>query len=135
VEGVLKDGDMLARETVFVYVLPELLQVEPQRLVDLHARLAPGEARETLRTEIAQLWASTDPPAVARWMKSLKDEERRSAAVTAVTRIAAWDPQTATALANEFDIERDDGIRKLLRSVGPGAAGRAAAEGREATPN
>ena len=130
VEGVLKDGDMLSRETVFVYVLPELLQVEPRRLVDLHARLAPGEARETLRTEIAQLWAATDPAAAARWMKSLGDPERRAAAVTAVTRIAAWDPKTATALADEFGIGRDDGIRKLLKSVGPEAAGR-----QSATPN
>lgn len=127
VEGVLKDGDMLARETVFVYVLPELLQVEPKRLTELHARLAPGEARTTLRNEIAQLWASKDPPAASRWIKSLGEDERRAAATTAVTTIAAWDPRTAAALAVEFDLERDVGIRKLLESVGPAAAGREAA--------
>jgi hypothetical protein len=127
VEGVLKDGDMLARETVFVYVLPELLQVEPQRLIDLHARLPPGEARTTLRNEIVQLWASKDPPAASRWIKSLDDDEQRAAAVTAVTTIAAWDPRTAAALAVEFDVERNDDIRRLLKSVGPGAVGREAA--------
>ncbi|HUQ09114.1 MAG TPA: hypothetical protein VM146_02275 [Steroidobacteraceae bacterium] len=127
VEGVLKGGDMLERETVFVYVLPELLQVEPQRLIDLHARLEPGEARTTLRNEIAQLWASKDPPAAAQWIKSLGEKEQHAAAVTAVTTIAAWDPRTATALAAEFDVARDDGIRKLLKSVGPDAAGREAA--------
>lgn len=120
VESVLKDGDMLERETVFVYVLPELLQVEPQRLVDLHARLEPGEARDTLRTEIAQLWASSDPPAAVRWMKTLKDDERRAAAVVAVTTLAPWDPHTAVALAKDFELTDDGGVSKLLRTIAAG---------------
>jgi hypothetical protein len=127
VEGALENGDMLVRETVFVHVLPELLQVEPKRLIDLHARLEPGEARTTLRNEIAQLWASKDPAAASRWIKSLGENERRAAAATAVTTIVAWDPRTAATLAAEFGLDRDDGIRKLLKSVGPAAVGREAA--------
>jgi hypothetical protein len=121
IESTLKDGDLVERETVFVHVLPELLQVEPQRLVALHARLAPGEPRDTLRIEMARLWASTDPPAAMRWMKSLDENERRTAATAAVTTLAPWDPRTASALAGEFGLEREDGIRKLLRSMGPPA--------------
>jgi hypothetical protein len=127
VEGALEHGDMLTRETVFVYLLPELLQVEPKRLTDLYARLERGEARSTLRNEIAQLWASKDPAAASKWIKSLDDADQRAAAIAAVSSIAAWDPRGAAAMAVEFDVERDDGIRKLLKAVGPGAVGREAA--------
>ena len=118
VATVLEVGDKLERETVFVYVLPELLQVEPQRVVDLHARLQPGEARATLRTEIAQLWASRDPVAATRWMKSLTEEERKAAAMVAVRTLVPWDPRTAVSLADELELEleNDAGIRKLLRA-------------------
>ncbi|HEX6637506.1 MAG TPA: hypothetical protein VF033_07600 [Steroidobacteraceae bacterium] len=114
VEQALSAKDAIRRETVFVHILPELLQVEPQRLVELHSRLEPGASRELLCTEMAEQWSSSDPVAAARWMKSLEKEERRSASVAALTNLAAREPETARLLADALDLERGDPVRKLL---------------------
>jgi len=116
-ERALMGGDLGRRETVFVHILPELLQVEPDRVVGMHARLKPGEPRTTLCSEIAQLWASSDPPAAARWMRTLEADERRSAAMTAVTTLAPWEPRAALRFADEFGLEKEEGLRKLLTSL------------------
>jgi hypothetical protein len=116
-ESALMGDDLVRRETVFVHILPELLQVDPKRVVNLHAGMKPGEPRETLCTEIAQLWASSDPTAAASWIKSLEGDERRSAAMTAVTTLAPWEPRAALRLADEFDLEKEAALSKLLKSV------------------
>lgn len=110
----LSTKDLIRRETVFVHILPELLQVEPQRLVELHARLEPGDSRELLCTEMAEQWSSSDPVAAARWMKSLEKEERHSAAVAALTNLVSREPATALLLADALDLEKGDPVRRLL---------------------
>jgi hypothetical protein len=112
-ERALMGNDLVRRETMFVHILPELLQVEPERVVGLHARLK-GEPRQTLATEIAQLWASSDAPAAARWMRTLEDDERRSAAVAAVTTLAPWEPRAALQIADEFELGQEKALRELL---------------------
>jgi hypothetical protein len=116
-EAALMGDDLVRRETVFVHILPELLQVEPKRIVDLHASMKPGEPRKTLCTEIAQLWASSDPSAAAEWIKTLEGEERRLAGMTAVTTLAPWEPHAALRLAGEFGLEKEEALRKLLTSL------------------
>src|SRR5689334_24617850 len=54
VEKALSTSDLVRRETVFVHIVPELLQVEPQRLIDLHAGLEPGPPRALLSAELAR---------------------------------------------------------------------------------
>jgi hypothetical protein len=114
VERALTTRDLIRRETVFAHIVPELLQVEPRRLVDLHARLEPGAPRDLLRTEIAAQWSGSDPAAAARWMKSLDEDERHAAAVTAVTRLVPLEPDAALALAAELGLGDDEPLRKLL---------------------
>lgn len=114
IENALSTKDAVRRETVLTYLLPELLQVEPQRLIDLHATLKPGSARDLLRTEMAEQWASSNPVAAARWMNALEDDERLAAATTAVTRLAPVQPQAALSIAADLDLGKDPGIRKVL---------------------
>ena len=65
------------RETAFTFVLPELLQVEPQRAVALLNRQEPGEVRDLLREEIARQWIGRDRDAAIGWIKSLESEAER----------------------------------------------------------
>jgi hypothetical protein len=113
----LKSTDAQKREAAMVFLLPELLQVEPKRLVDLHESLEPGATRDVLRTEVARLWANQDLPAAARWMKSLEDKEQRLAVYEAVDSLLAFEPGKATALIREFGLERDERLRKLLATL------------------
>ena len=46
IERALASKDVQQRETVFTFLLPELLQIEPQRVVKMLAKLEPGEARD-----------------------------------------------------------------------------------------
>jgi hypothetical protein len=113
IERALLAGDALQRETVFVYLVPELLQVAPRRLVDLHARLA-GDARGLLGSEIARQWASSDARAAVGWMKGLEERERRALAMLVVEDLAPWTPGVARSLADELGIAGEAQIRKLL---------------------
>jgi hypothetical protein len=117
VEKALATTDLARRETVFAHIVPELLQVEPQRLVDLHARLQPGRPRELLGAELARQWTHSDAPAATRWINSLKGVERRAAAVAAVTSVAFRDPRLALALADEFQVEHEEPVRQLIVSL------------------
>jgi len=92
------------RETAFTFLLPELIQVEPKRVVDLVARQKPGEARDVLRSEVARQWIAQDPEAAVAWMKSLSNDERRATARAAVDAIAAHSPDEAIELADEFGL-------------------------------
>ncbi len=110
----LKSSDAQKREAAMVFLLPELLQVEPQRVVNLHERLEPGATRDVLRTEVARLWANQDLPAAMRWMKSLEEREQRLAVYEAVDSLIAFEPGQAMSLIREFGLERDERLRKLL---------------------
>jgi hypothetical protein len=114
--GLLGD-DAIRRETVLVYILPELLQVEPGRIVDMHKRLEPGKLRGTFAVDIAQFWTSSDPQAAMQWLKSLEGDERREAVIGAVTALAPWDPQQAVRLVDEFGLQRENDVRKILSSI------------------
>ena len=91
------------REAVFTFLLPELVQVDPPRVIAMVARQRPGEARDTLRTEVTRQWIARDPDAAVRWMKTLPEDERRASAATAVESIIAHSPAEAAALADEFE--------------------------------
>lgn len=104
IERALISKNAQRRETVFTFLLPELLQVEPQRVVAMVSRQGPGEARSTLISEVARQWFSMDPVEAARWMKTLPEEERRASAAAAVEWIYPQSPAEATALADEFGL-------------------------------
>jgi hypothetical protein len=86
IESALLSKDAQRREAAFVFILPELVQVDPLRLVALMARLGPGEPRDTLRTEVMSAWVARDPDAAMQWMMTLPENERQaSAAITVVS--------------------------------------------------
>jgi hypothetical protein len=117
IAGALVGNDAQRRETAFVFMLPELLQVEPRRLVDMHARLERGRARDELRTEITRLWIGRDAGAAVSWMKSLDDGERRAAAIVAATELAPYAPQEAMRLVEQFGLGREQQLRKVLSGL------------------
>lgn len=104
IERSLHGRDPQKREAAFTFLLPELLQVEPERVVAMFERQKPGEARETLRSEIARQWTVRDLPAAVAWMKSLDERERRASADDAVRSIAPYAPAVARRLSREFDL-------------------------------
>jgi hypothetical protein len=114
IERSLVAKDPQQRETAFTFLLPELLQVEPQRVADLVARQEPGKTRDLLRDEVARVWIQTDERAAVRWMKSLSEAERSSAANAAVATIASRDPAGAIELADDLGLGRDDGSLEYL---------------------
>jgi hypothetical protein len=117
VERALAARDPQRRETVFTFLLPELIQVAPQRLAALCER-QKGEAREVLRTELAQQWITRDRDAAIRWMKSLPDEaERRDSAMAAVRTLASVAPNQAIYVADQFGVGRDDGYLERMVQV------------------
>ena len=117
IEKALLAGNAQDREAAFAYLLPELLQSEPDRVLGLLARLEPGKARDTLCKEIAQQWIHQDTAATARWLKSLEGAERRETAVTAITALAPFDPTQASALARELEVGGEERVRRLLISA------------------
>lgn len=102
--AALTGKDAQQREAAFTFLLPELVQVDPQRVVAMVANLEPGESRDTLRSEVTRQWIAKDPPAAVRWMKTLPEGERRASATTAVDSIAAHSPAEAKALAELFGV-------------------------------
>ncbi len=117
IERALVARDPQDREAAFTFLLPELIQVEPQRLVDMVAEQEPGEARDTLRTELARQWISWDRDAALEWMQSLDEGERRASAYAAMQAIAATAPEQAMSMAERFDIGRDDGYLEHLIQI------------------
>ncbi len=101
-------SDAQQREAAFTFLLPELLQFEPQRVVDLVTRQEPGKVRDLLRTEVAQLWIEKDARTAIDWIKSLQVSERKSAANAAVAAIAARDPAGGIELADKLGVGRHD---------------------------
>jgi hypothetical protein len=117
IERALFARDPQERETAFTFLLPELIQVKPQRVVDMVARQEPGEARDTLRNELARQWISRDRDAAVDWMKSLDEGERRASAYAAARTIAAAAPDQAIYVADQFGIGRDDGYLEHLVQI------------------
>jgi hypothetical protein len=74
IERALASRDAQRREAVFTFILPELVQVDPARVVAMMARQPPGEARDTLRNEVMRQWIARDPDAATRWLKALPGE-------------------------------------------------------------
>lgn len=109
IERSLVAKDPQQRETAFTFLLPELLQEDPKRVVAMVAKQEPGEVRDLLRDEVARAWIEADRPAAVDWMKSLDEAERISAATTAVAAIAARDPAGAIRLADELGVGSNDG--------------------------
>jgi hypothetical protein len=109
IEHALATKDAWRRETVFTFLLPELLQVDPARVVAMVARQGPGEARATLLKEVTRQWLARDAVEAARWMKTLPEEERRASAAAAVESMLTYGPAEAVVLADEF------GISNLVR--------------------
>jgi hypothetical protein len=107
-------SDPNRREAVIVFLLPELLQLEPGRVRNLVARAGSGAKGDLLRLEVARLWISQDPGAAVDWLKSLEGDGRRAAVIAAVTELAPFEPVRALQLAREFSLEKDDSLRKLL---------------------
>jgi len=114
IERALVARDPQQRETAFTFLLPELLQVAPKRVVAMVERQEPGEVRDLLRDEVARLWIQTDVRTATEWIRSLEGAERRAAANTAVAAIAARDPAGAIELADKLDVGRDDGSLEHL---------------------
>lgn len=108
IEQALAGEDDDRIEAVFVFLLPELLQVEPDRVVSLVASLEPGEARNRLRDAVARQWVVMDQRAATDWIKSLDDDDRRASARQALTTLRPIDPGQATLLVKELALERLD---------------------------
>ena len=116
IERALHAHDPMARETAFTFLLPELIQVAPERAVALFGRQKPGEPRNVLRMEIARQWITRDRDAAIRWIESLEEPERRAAAADAVRELTPVAPEQAIFVADALGIGREDGtIDRLVR--------------------
>jgi len=109
IERALVSRDSQHRETAFNFVLPELLREEPDRVIAMVARQEPGEARDALRDEVARQWITKDRDAAIEWMNSLEQADRTASATIATRTLAAINPAQAIAVADQFDVGRDEG--------------------------
>ncbi|HEU5135237.1 MAG TPA: hypothetical protein VFU13_08855 [Steroidobacteraceae bacterium] len=113
IERALIEKDAGQREAAFTFLLPELVQVDPERVIAMLENLERGEARDTLRTEVARQWIARDPAAAVRWMKTLPEDERLASVKAAVQSIVAHSPAEAAALTREFG-------KEFARTIGTG---------------
>jgi len=105
------------RETAFTFLLPELLQVEPSRVVTMVSRQEPGETRDALRNKVAQIWITSDREAAVAWIRSLEGSEQRDTAEVAVSMLASYAPDQAIEVADQFGIGRDNGYLEHLAQI------------------
>jgi hypothetical protein len=117
-EQAVTDTDAQRREDAFVFLLPELLQQEPQRVVDLVRRLPSGASRTWLRDEVARQWVDRDLPAAMRWMKTLDEAEARESAAAAATVLIPIEPGKAELLAREFGLPPATPLASLSQTSG-----------------
>lgn len=108
-ESALLSKNARRREAAFVFILPELVQVDAQRVADMVARQPRGEPRDTLRTELTRAWIARDRASAMRWMKTLPHQERRASGAAAIELIFPQSPKEAAALADEL------GMASLVR--------------------
>lgn len=116
IEQALAGEDEDRVEAVFVFLLPELLQVEPDRVVNMFAKMKPGESRARLRDAVARQWVVMDQRALTEWIRSLDGDDRRASARQALTTLRPIDPAAATILVRELALERLDESRERLTS-------------------
>lgn len=109
IERALVSRDLRHRETAFNFILPELLREEPDRVIAMVARQELGEARDSLRDEVARQWIRKDRDAAIEWMSSLDQADRVASATIATRTLAAINPAQAIAVADQFGVGRDDG--------------------------
>jgi hypothetical protein len=109
IERALVARDPKQRETAFAFILPELIDQDPQRVIAMVARQEPGDARDTLRDEVARQWITKDRDAAVAWMKSFDRAESEASATIAVRTLAAIAPSQAIYVADQFGIGRSDG--------------------------
>lgn len=117
IENALRGSDAQQREAAAVFLLPELLQVESARVLEILARQPAGASRDLLINDVARIWVAQDVQAATSWMKTLPAEERRDAGIAAVTALLPFEPATALRLARDLDLEDDHSLRKLLSAV------------------
>ena len=108
-EDALLSKDSRRREAAFVFILPELVQVDAQRVVEMVARQPQGEPRDTLRNELTRAWVARDPASATKWMKTLSQEERRASGAVAVAFMLPQSSTRAAELADEL------GMASLVR--------------------
>lgn len=114
IEQALAGEDDDRVEAVFVFLLPELLQVEPDRVMKLHTNMKPGQPRDRLRDAVARQWVVMDRSATTEWIKSLDEDDRRASARQALATLRPIDPAAATVLVRELALERLDDARERL---------------------
>ena len=109
VERALVSNNPQERDKAMYFSLPELLDADPVRVIELVAR-QEGETRDALRDEVVRLWIRRDREAALVWMGSFENEwERKASATIAMRTLAAIDRAQAVAVAGQFGIGRDDG--------------------------
>lgn len=118
IERALVARDPQQRETAFVFLLPELIDIEPARVIALVARQDPGETRDALRDEVVRTWIARDRDAAVAWIGTLENEaELEAAATTAMRTLAATAPADAIDVADQFGIGRNDGSLEHLVQI------------------
>ena len=103
-ESALLSKNAQRREAAFVFILPELVQVDSSRVVGLCERLPKGEPRDTLQAELTRAWVARDTASAIRWMKTLPDHERRASTAVAVEMLFAQNPSGAADLADQMGL-------------------------------
>jgi len=118
IERALVARDSKQRETAFAFLLPELIALQPERVIAMVARQEPGETRDLLRDEVVRQWIVRDREAAIEWMGSLEDEaEREASATLAMRTLAATSPAEAIEVADQFGIGRDDGTLEHMVQI------------------
>jgi hypothetical protein len=103
IERALASNHPQDLETVFTFLLPELLQIGPERVGAMVDDLPPGRSRDLLRDEVARQWIGRDPDAAIQWMESLQPEsEQRAAVKEAMDVLSHVDVALANSLAKRF---------------------------------
>lgn len=108
IEQALAGDDDDRVESMFVFLLPELLQVEPDRVVNMVAKMKPGEPRNRLRDAVARQWVVMDQHATTQWIRGLDEDDRRASARQSLATLRPIDPAAATILARDLALERLD---------------------------
>lgn len=109
IERALVSSDPHQRETAFNFLLPELIEADPARVVAIMERQHPGEVRDVLRDEVTRQWIRRDRDAAIDWMRSLDEADRKASATIAMRTLAASSPALAIEVADQFGVGRDDG--------------------------
>ena len=118
IDRALVARDPRQRETAFTFLLPELLELQPERVIVMVAQQEPGETRDALRDEVVRQWIVRDRDAAIAWMGSLDDEaERQASATLAMRTLAATSPAEAIEVADQFGIGRDDGTLEHIVQI------------------